>query len=435
MRWIGVGVLTTWTGLTGALADPIPASEAATNLLEYVLVVTGGEILHGSVQDAHTAFLARTLLPLGAVCVGVHMVDDLDDDLRQAVATASRRAPLVLVTGGLGPTLNDITRDTLSACTGIALREDPDLVNELARRLRVQPAAVPDNLRRQARVPVRGGHLPNANGTAVGLIFDAQPAVIIALPGPPRELQPLARDALVPWLRTRYGLRHAGCSLTLRFIGLGQSRIDQVLRDKVPLPSGLVVGSVFEGSRVDFTFSLPHDDAPARAQLADLETAVRRELDDAVYATGTNTLESAALASLHQAGLTLALAEVGTGGTLGAALSRDPATRSLLAAAFSAPSEDRLRRTLSVADQDWSKATNATRRVRTLAEHARRISGAAWVIAIGEPESSAAGPARLRVVAGGPANRWEDRELELRDSAESGRASLVNAVLDWFRKL
>src|SRR5512136_840452 len=93
--------------------------------LEYRIVVTGEELLRGVYPDAHTCFITRTLHLLGAHCLGAMTVDDREQDIRQALEFATRKAALVIVTGGLGPTVNDVTRGAISSFTGIALAEHP----------------------------------------------------------------------------------------------------------------------------------------------------------------------------------------------------------------------------------------------------------------------------------------------------------------------
>ena len=100
----------------------------------YMIVVTGGELLAGVYPDGHTQFLTRTLHPLGLQCVGSMCVDDKRTDIEEALRFATGKAPLVIVTGGLGPTDNDITREALSAFTKIPLKENPDALKEMARR-------------------------------------------------------------------------------------------------------------------------------------------------------------------------------------------------------------------------------------------------------------------------------------------------------------
>lgn len=137
------------------------------------------------------------------------------------------------------------------------MREHPDVLRAMEQKFGIRRDSVRANLRRQTRVPSRGTYLKNTNGTAVGLVFELDNATIVALPGPPRELQPMVREQLVPYLNRKYGVRSPGCSVTLRFVGLGQSLVDQTLEDHVPLPADVTLSSGFEGGRVDFTFSLP----------------------------------------------------------------------------------------------------------------------------------------------------------------------------------
>ncbi len=149
-----------------------------------MIIVTGGELLAGAYQDGHTYFLTRTLRPLGLSCVGSMCVDDNQADLTAALRFATSKAALLIVTGGLGPTANDITREVLSDFTGIPIKEHAQVLQELARRFGVSSAELRANLRRQTQVPTRGTYFKNPNGTAVGLVFETDSTVIIALPGP-----------------------------------------------------------------------------------------------------------------------------------------------------------------------------------------------------------------------------------------------------------
>ena len=152
----------------------------------YMLVVTGGELLSGIYADGHTFFITQTLRPLGLQCVGSMSVDDKQQDLTEALEYAAKKAPLIIVTGGLGPTPTDITREVLSEFTSIPLAEDPEVLQNMGQRFRTSPEKLRANLRRQTQVPTSGTYLKNANGSAVGLVFEKAACVIVALPGPPR---------------------------------------------------------------------------------------------------------------------------------------------------------------------------------------------------------------------------------------------------------
>jgi nicotinamide-nucleotide amidase len=429
-------ILRAWViGLASCMAgEPAESAAFAGGSAEYVLVVTGGELLEGSISDAHTPFITRTLRPLGLRCVRTLIVDDTAEEMKSTLAEACQRAPLVLVTGGLGPTVNDITREVLSEFTGISLVEHSEVLRELGRRFNQPPQELRDNLRRQARVPSRGSFLPNHRGTAVGLIFDSRPATIVALPGPPHELQAMVTESLVPWVRQRLGLTDLGVGITLRFVGIGQSAIDAVLREKVSLPTNVVVTSHFEGSRVDFTFSLPQSNLAAQRQLTDLMAGIQAHLGAQLYATNGASLEEVAVRRLLARAERLTVVEAG-GPHLAASLSRNSAARQALAASFAAVSEEDLRRLLGIADADWTGISQPKDRVERLARAARGATQSAWVIAVGQPAASAGDRSVAWVAVGLPGDRWEHWRLLERSNPEAGRTSLVNEVLDRLRRL
>ncbi len=426
-----------------ALVQPLAAKNStpapALGPTRYMIVVTGGELLSGAYADGHTYFLTRTLRPLGLQCVGSMLIDDKLPDIEEALRFATGKAALVIVTGGLGPTDNDVTRQAVSGFTGISLREHPDVLKEMARRFRVPPEELRANLRRQTQVPVDGAYLKNSNGTAVGLVFEpvsgARPgAVIVALPGPPRELQAMVRDELVPYLSRRFGTRLPGRSLTLRFVGLGQSQIDQMLKDRVPLPPDITVSSQFEGSRVDFTFSLPSDTPQDRARLQELEQKIMVHLGGYVYADDETSLEAHIIKRLEAAGVTLALAEVGSGGSLIAALSDAEGTNQVLGGAYIAATDDRLRRLLGVSDDVWGGETSRTQKAERLASAAAGATASQWAIAVGEKWKDETGADCVTVAFRLPDGRTETQQVRLRGTGEIARENLNTQIEDLLRR-
>jgi nicotinamide-nucleotide amidase len=409
----------------------VSAADPPARVPEYMIVVTGDELLAGEFSDGHTAFIARTLLPLGFRCVRSMIVNDRRDDIQESLRLATARVPLVIVTGGLGPTKNDVTRQALADFTGIPLREQPQVLAEIAARFKLRPDQLRSNLRRQTLVPTRGAYLKSGGGTAVGLVFEMPTAVVVALPGPPRELQPMVRDELVPYLTRRYGTRSPALSLRLRFVGLGQSQISHTLDEHLHLSPQIIVGSTFEGLRVDFTFSLPHDTPAGRAMLAQLKQQILQELGEYVYADDATTLEELVVRRLREQRVTLALAEAGSGGVLAAALTGTEDAASVLAGARVAPSEDRLRRMLRVTDDAWTSATTSAQRLGLIA--AAADLGASWVVVVGEVRPQATGP-RVEMAFRQPDGRLSVETLTLRGTGELARANLVTQLLDQLRR-
>jgi nicotinamide-nucleotide amidase len=389
-----------------------------------MIVITGSELLSGAYPDGHTCFITRTLYPLGLECIGSIIVDDKQADIKEALRYATGMVNLVIVTGGLGPTDNDITRQALSGFTGIALKEQPDVLREMAQRFRVQPDQLRANLRRQTQVPTEGTYFRNTEGTAVGLVFNSTRSVIVALPGPPRELQAMVRNELVPYLSKRFGTRLPGCSLMLRFVGLGQSQIDQSLKDNVPLAPDITVSSQFEGGRVDFIFSLPEDTPQDRARLLELKQKIMKYLGEYVYADDETSLEEHVLKLLKARGERLALAEVGSGGTLAAALSSTDGNGQVLAGAFVAPTVEKLCRLLKIENDEPTGSVSADQRIKRLVLAVADATASQWAIAVGQVE----------VVIKLPDGRLENQQVRLSGAGELARSRLSTQLLDQLRR-
>lgn len=406
---------------------------SAPPALDYFVVVTGGELLEGAYPDGHTPFITRTLRPLGLRCLGSLVADDRRPDLLNALRFATNQAALVLVTGGLGPTPNDITRETLSEFTGIPLREEETVLTAMERRFGQSRERLRPNLRKQCLIPERGTHLANANGTAVGLVFEAAGHTVVALPGPPRELQPMVRAELAPWLQQRFGVHALGSSLTLRFVGVGQSQITQTLQEHVRLPEDLIVTSLFEGSRVDFTFTSPRNGPAEVVELERIARDVRAQLGEFLYADDGSTLEQVVLRAFRRRSARLAIAEVASGGALAASLSQAAEAKDVLAAAFYASSAERLARLVQIGPDAWGAAAPGESQVRLLAEATARHAGTEWAIAVGEaPATSGAAELWLAIHGGGDpvAHRLTGRWRVGPDGA-----SLVTPILDRLRRL
>jgi hypothetical protein len=247
----------------------------------------------------------------------------------------------------------------------------------------------------------------------------------------------MVEQALVPWLRKRLGLREEGCAITLRFVGIGQSAIDATLREQVPLPPRMVVTSRFEGTRVDFTFSLPEAGPQSEQQLMTLTEEVRRHLGSHLYATNTVTLEEVVLARLKARGASWVVAE-SSGPHLAAALSRAAFRKEAgppLVDSLAATSESDLRRLVSLDDVSWTALTGPDVRAAALARAARRLAGSAWALAIGEPVAVQGDRRVVWVALAGPGERAEIWSVGLRDSPETGWPNLVSEVLDHLRRL
>jgi nicotinamide-nucleotide amidase len=267
----------------------------------------------------------------------------------------------------------------------------------------------------------------------VGLVFEWNNKVVVALPGPPRELRPMVEQPLKSYLANRYGVRDNGCAVTLRFVGLGQSRIDQTLEDHVNLPEKLTLATQFADGRVDFTFSLPDDSAESRALLEKLSKDLQTHLGDFIYATDKSTsLEQCVVDLLAKRRETLSVVEIGSGGSVVAAISgggQQPA--SVLDAGYVASTSAKM--WAMFRDNINSNAKESTKdEVVQLAKLASAQSQSNWVIVIGTRQENDSGV--VEVAFRQPNEQIETMRFPLRDNGRSSRSRLTTMVLDQLRR-
>jgi nicotinamide-nucleotide amidase len=251
---------------------------------------------------------------------------------------------------------------------------------------------------------------------------------MIALPGPPRELQPMVERELVPLLQKRFGLRRLGSSLTLRFVGLGQSQISQTMQEHVKLPTDLIITSQFDAGRVDFTFTLPGQTEAEKEWLAALADTLRRELGENLYAEDSSTLEEQTVRAFARRGLTLALAEVGSGGHITGSLAQVQNLDQVLVGSYVAPTEGGLRHLLQLGTATASEAD-------PLAELARLVrlrSRSDVAVVVGFPEPEEGRPRKVRVLWADPNPR--EAQFPWSDASAASNALLTTRILDWLRR-
>ncbi len=425
-KWLGAGIAVLCL-LAQVRGEVPPGSDSET---EFVVVVTGRELLEGAYADAHTQFLARTLLPLGGRCVGSVTVTDDERAMLRALEYASQRSRIVIVTGGLGPTGDDITRQTLAKHTGIPLQESSQVIQEYRRRY--GDRVFRPSLRRQAQVPSRGAYLKNRVGSAVGLVFDDGQRVVVALPGPPRELRPMVREQLIPFLARRFGIQSSVESVTLRFVGVGESSIQGVIDEHVNLPPEVRVASTFEAGRVDLTFYGPSGLPGIREKLPALRDRMLEQLGQHVYSVDGSTLEETILRLLADRKATLAVAEVATGGGLSSRLTGSPFASSVLFGSYVAATDAGIKALL--ASEGSENSGPALEGNEAILDLARKVAGDRrdrWILLVSQPEGGDAN--RVTLCAGSRAQGFGVEPVRFRPG-RSGRERLVTRALDFLRR-
>lgn len=292
------------------------------------ILAVGSELLTAFRLDTNSLWLTARLNDAGVEVIGKSVVADRPGALRDAVALALSRADIVVTSGGLGPTDDDLTRDAIAAVAGVAMHESAALVAAISARFARRHMAMPDINRRQAMVPEGATVLDNPNGTAPGLWMPVGGKVIVALPGPPRELQPMwDRD-----VASRVSARTGGLLLrrrVLKIAGRGESHVDelaapvyQTFREWQPPIETSILASP---GLVELHLSAQGDDEQALdVTLARAVRALEAAVGTPVFSTDGRELEVVVGEMLHERALTLAAAESCTGGLLLGRLTQVP---------------------------------------------------------------------------------------------------------------
>ncbi len=286
-------------------------------MLSAEIVSIGTELLLGQIIDTDSPFLSRRLSALG---IGVYHRTTVGDNYERALATvlqALSRADVVLLIGGLGPTMDDLTRDIMAAATDSSLVRDPALVTHLTEWFASRNYTMGETILRQADVPTGAIPLTNANGTAPGLFLEKGGKIVVALPGPPNELEPMFDTVVTPLLTERAGVERTVIrSRTLRVVGMGESTAEEKIADLMN-DANPTVAPYAKVAEVHLRVtSRAGTDAEADALNSERAAIIRARLGDVVYGEDDTTLEEAVVALLQAHKKTVAVAESCTGGQL-----------------------------------------------------------------------------------------------------------------------
>jgi nicotinamide-nucleotide amidase len=284
------------------------------------IVSVGTELLLGQITDTNATFLTRELAALGINCFWVSQVGDNFARLRETLARAWGRSDLTIVTGGVGPTEDDLTREAIAAVLGEEMAVIPELEAELRAFFTARGVPMPaTNLKQASRIP-SAQTLRNPVGTAPGWWVERDGRIVVCMPGVPHEMTRMWSQEVAPRLA---GAGAQIVSRTLKVLGLGESLAEDMVRDLLHQDNPtLATYAKNDGVHLRLT-ARAADAAAARALLAPLEAAVRARLGDAIWGADEDTLEDVICAALAERGLRLAVVEAGgaSGGQIGRLLS------------------------------------------------------------------------------------------------------------------
>ena len=363
------------------------------------LINTGSELMLGRVLNTHQQWIGRQLADRGYVVTRQVCVADAGSDVQLAIREALSRADLVIATGGLGPTSDDLTRDLVAELLGKKLREDAAALANVESFFAIRKRPMPAQTRVQALVPEGAIVLHNRHGTAPGLAIEVNPnpfrneskaSWLILLPGPPRELQPMFNEQVIPLILERFPRAGVFVSRTLKTTGLGES----VVQERIAAPlkplteAGLEIGYCARTGEVDLR--LAARGVGAEKIVLEAEQIVRQLIGQHIFGENDDQLEAVIVRLLRERRETLALAESCTGGYIANRITNVPGASAVLLAGLVTYSNDAKQMFLGVRGETLASHGAVSEPVaREMAEGARQKTGAHFAIAV----TGIAGPA------------------------------------------
>jgi competence/damage-inducible protein CinA-like protein len=290
--------------------------------MEAEIITIGTELLLGEIVDTNTRFIARALREIGLDIYRTSTVGDNAERIAQAVRESKARAQVVITTGGLGPTVDDATREGIALAFDVPTEFHPELWEQIQERFARFNLTPTDNNRRQAYLPQGAIAIVNPIGTAPGFMIDTEESVVVALQGVPAEMRHLLENNVIPYLNQRYKLNQTLRTRLLRTAGVGESSLDDQIQDLEYL-SNPTVGLAAHPGHVDIRITAKADTREtAEEMLDDLEVTIRQRLGDAIYGIDDERLESVAMNAITNRGWHLTVVEWGTDGELTATISQ-----------------------------------------------------------------------------------------------------------------
>ena len=282
------------------------------------IITIGSELLLGQIVDTNSTFLASELAKIG---VDVRFRTSVGDDPREmetVLRIAINRCKMVITTGGLGPTEDDLTRDVVAKVGSCSLEYRQELMDQIEAVFERYGYRMPETNRRQAYVPEGALAIENPVGTAPAFIKEVQNTPIICLPGVPKELRYLWHNFVAPWIREKFSLKESRVTYrVLKAAGIGESKVDTLIGDLIRNSHNPTIGLLASPGEIRIRITAEaRDEQEAADLIAPIEEEIRRRLGNKIFGADQETLESAVNALLLARDLGLVVLESFTGGMI-----------------------------------------------------------------------------------------------------------------------
>jgi len=282
------------------------------------IITIGTELLIGQIVDTNSAHIAQRLTPLGIDVVYVTTVGDNRAQMAETLNLVLKRSQVTVITGGLGPTDDDLTREVVAQVTGKKLVFQQHLMDQIEALFRRRGFQMVPSNRRQAFIPDGAIPIENPLGTAPGFIVEEEGRAVIALPGVPREMEFLMEETVIPYLRKKLAIEEGTIQYrVLRVCGLGESGVNEQIADLISEERNPSIGLLASPGDIKIRImARGRDSSEAQSLIKGMEEEIRGRLGDLIYGVDEETLEESVTRHLEKLNLTLSTAEFHTGGLI-----------------------------------------------------------------------------------------------------------------------
>jgi nicotinamide-nucleotide amidase len=404
--------------------------------MEAEIIAVGSELLTSQRVDTNSLFITDQLNALGVEVRRKMVVGDDRELLTASIREALDRVEIVILTGGLGPTEDDLTRDAVAAATGRTLVFREDLRDAIAERFQRMNRKMAEINLRQAYAVEGAEALPNPNGTAAGQWLEHQNRIVMMLPGPPHEMKPMFTSQCVP----RLTLRLPAQVIRTRFYrvaGMGESDLDQLIAPVYTKYTNPVTTILAAPSDIQIHLRARCSTAEeAEALLAEVGPPIEALLGDRIYSRNGESLEAVVGAMLAARSATLSVAESCTGGLLGQRITSVAGSSKYFVGGFLVYNDSMKEQLLGIKISPHSAVREEV--ACAMADAARKRTGSTYAVSItGEagPESASGAPVGTVIIAfAGPDRATEARRLQLPGDRARVRTFAAQAALDFLRR-
>ncbi len=404
------------------------------------IIVIGTELLVGRHIDLNSVFLAGRLSHLGIALHYKSVVGDREEDLEIALRSALERSDLILTTGGLGPTADDVTRKVISRTMRRRLIFREELLPEILRKSSAPSRPVTKSAERQALLPARSTVVPNPLGTAPGFILTEEGKTVISLPGVPEEMRRMFDETVRPYIAQTVKSEKTILTRRLRTCGIGESAVDERLRDLLKPRRRTTIGLSAAPTGVDVLVWVTADSADeGRSIMEEVDAAVRKRLESFLYGVDEESMEEIVAKLLIRTGSTLSIAESCTGGLVAHRLTNIPGSSAFFDRGIVCYSNRAKRELLDVSDEVIRLHGAVSRdAARALAEGSRRRAATDLALGVtgiaGPSGGSAQKPVGLVYMALAEPGGFKEAVHHFKGERETIKAQAAQMALDLLRR-